>query len=451
MPKKRTAKDRARYYTSTQQRRSQIASTAAASQVKDVTTQLRELRIEQLRQSPPTMTTLDPRPQPVNVSPLGFTPANYTAAPYADPFDEPLSSPTSIPRARRIPGPAPPRSWLEPQRKARFQQPYRFRSRNEPNAPFPDLEMPSRQTLVHSSLLTLGAYFFHHQEYNKYNLSQLGIQLKQWLLTYIATRNIAGAITKEGLDVVFPRTAKDDDPEEMKQIVKFSREDEKHLRCLDLTDVLAGNLSVAQLRTFLSPNPSLSDEWQEPRFPNLTHLSLETSSIHATGIDPLKLVNVLSGQCLRLTHLNLAGVLLPSSGSCLYQLSKSLVCLEYIDLSRNVGLLDGYIETWGVDSRDRSSWDDEIGKEFDGPENHANRGPERRGLLVQRVSNRGDGTSTETGWTRVLDVLNWEGGWRRVNCLVAKKCGFRKEDERDMQERIFAKRGERGWIQVVLV
>lgn len=306
--------------------------------------------------------------------------------------------------------------------------------------------MPDRKTLLHSSLLMLGTQFFEHQEYNKYNLPQLGIQLKQWLLTYIATRNIAGAITKEGLDVLFPTTTKDDDPEEMKQIIVLSKEDEKHLRCLDLTDALAGNISIAQLRTFLLPT-LLPEGWQEPRFPNLTYLSLETSALHPIKVDSLKLVNILSRECTRLTHLNLAGIFPPGSGSSLYQLSKWLVCLEYIDLSRNVDVLNGYIDTWDINPQEEANWDND-GMEVNVP---ADRDDGTQIHSDPQVAS-GVNSSQKVGgnWTRVVDALNWEGGWRRVNILVAKKCGSRKGDERDIQEMIFAKRKERGWIQVVL-
>jgi len=446
MPKRRTAKDEARYYTNSRQRRAQSLPATADEQIKDVSTRLRELRFEQAKANErlhPSRQAFDPLP--IVVSPLGLTPANYTAAPYADPLAGPQAS---VPRTSRlIPGPAPPRSWFGPERKARFQQPHRFRSRNYPDTPFPDIDMPNQKTLVYSSLLTLATHFFEHQESNKYNLPQLGIHLKQWLLLYIATRNIAGAVTKEGLDVLFPRMAKDNDPDEMKQIVALSRKDEKELRCLDLTDALAGNISIGQLRTFLLPTPSC-EEWQEEhRFPNLTHLSLETSSLHSVKIDHLKLVHVLSQQCPRLTHLNLAGVLPPGSGSSLYQLSKTLVCLEYIDLSRNPDVLNGHIDT-GERGGEASYWDDT------GPEPTNPRRNERTRTGGRRVTSATiDGRPPAGGtgyWSQVLDALNWEGGWRLVKVLVAKKCGFTVESERAIQANIFAKRGERGWIQVVL-
>jgi len=381
-------------------------------------------------------------PLPVVISPLGFAPANYTAGPHADPLPETLASvPTTT---RRIPGPAPPRSWFEPGPTAQSPQPYRFRSRNYPDTPFPDIEMPNGKTLIHSSLLTLGTHFLEHQEYNKYNLPQLGIQLKQWLLLYIATRNIAGAITKQGLDVLFPRTARDDDPDEMKQIVALSQKDEMELRCLDLTDALAENISIAQLRAFLLPTPSHEDWREEYRFPNLTHLSLETSSLHPLKIDHLKLAHVLSQQCPRLTHLNLAGVLPPGSGGSLYQLSKTLVCLEYIDLSRNQDALNGHIDTGGRGG-EAGSWDD-IGSEPTDPRWYERGGRRSLGATVDSRP-----ATLRTGsWTRVLEALNWEGGWRLVKVLVARKCGFNTESERVIQAKIFAKRGERGWIQVVL-
>lgn len=440
MPKKRTAKDQARYYTNTRQRRAP-APNAADEEIKDVTTQLRELRIEYARerllsQPSPKMTTADPLP--IIGSGLGFKPANYLVAPYTDPLSEPTSSLTVARTTRRIPGPAPPKSWLEPQHKP-SQQLYRVRSRNYLEAPFPDIEMPDRNTLTHSSLLTLGTHFFEHQEYNKYNLPQLGIQLKQWLLTYIATHNLAGAITGEGLKALFPRTKRLDDPEEMAEIIALSNEDEMYLRCLDLTD---SKISMKYLGTFLSPlSPT---KWEEPRFPNLTHLSLERSSLQSSKIDHLALVNVLSRQCSRLTHLNLAGILPRGSGGSLYQLSKSLVCLEYIDISRNVEGVRTYIDLLGQDAWGSVSWDD--GRD-DG-----------RDVLNHAVNSSVDGRQVTTGigaekpdWIPLLHALNWDGGWRRVSCLVARKCGFEKEKEGKLQLKIFEKRGDRGWTQVVFV
>ena len=438
MPKKRTAKDQARYYTNTSQRRAQNPANAADEQVKDVTTQLRELRVEYARgrllsQPSPKMTTANP--MPIVASSMGFKPANYVVTPYMDPVLEPVPSSTGARTTRRIPGPAPPKSWLEPQKRPLFQQAYRVRSRHYPEAPFPDVEMPDRNTLTHASLLTLGTHFFEHQEYNKYNLSQLGIELKQWLMTYIATRNLAGAITKEGLEVLFPRTTKAEDPKEMLEIISLSNKDEKYLRCLDLTD---SEISVKYLRTFLSPlSPMI---WEEPRFPNLTHLSLERSSIQPAKIDHLALVNVLSRQCSRLTHLNLAGVLPHGSGGSLYQLSKSLVCLEYIDLSRNIEAIHSHIDFWGQDSWGSASWDDEW--------DVANRAGSAN-VDGRRVMSGVGGAGRV--WRPVLYALNWEGAWRRVSCLVARKCGFGKEAERELQEKIFQKRGERGWTQVVFV
>jgi hypothetical protein len=384
-----------------------------------------------LSQPSPKMKTEDPLP--IIASGLGFKPANYVVAPYTDPLSEPISSSTVARTTRRIPGPAPPKSWLEPQHKP-SQQLYRVRSKNYLEAPFRDMEMPNRNTLTHSSLLTLGTHFFEHQEYNKYNLPQLGIQLKQWLLTYIATHNLAGAITGEGLKVLFPRTPRPDDLEEMVEIIALSNEDEKYLRCLDLTDA---EISMKSLGTFLSPLSRT--KWEEPRFPNLTHLSLERSSLHPAKIDHLTLVNVLSRQCSRLTHLNLAGILPRGSGGSLYQLSKSLVCLEYIDISRNVEGVNTYIDLFGLDAWGSVSWDDE-----------------GRDLITHAGASGVDGRQVMTGvgvekpdWIPLLQALNWDGGWRRVSYLVARKCGFEKEAERKLQEKIFEKRGDRGWTQVV--
>src|SRR5271169_1363954 len=195
MPKKRTAKDQARYYTTAQRTRLH-SPTQPEEPIKDVTTQLQELRIEQARERqlsspPPNAIITNPHP----TSPLHYAPANYTLTN--------AGCPNEVEPVRRIPGPAPPRSWIEP-RRSRLQRtviPEILRSRTDPNSPFPDLESPSRRSLMHHCLLALGSHFYEHQKVNKYYLPQLGVHLKQWLLTYIATKNITGTITKQGLDV----------------------------------------------------------------------------------------------------------------------------------------------------------------------------------------------------------------------------------------------------------
>jgi hypothetical protein len=407
MPKKRTPKDQARYYTTTQ--RSRLHNPVQPKEsIKDVTTQLYELRIEQARERQQNatlkMTTGD---RISNLSPLGFTPANYTMT---------QECPNEAAPPRRIPGPAPPRSWIErPRNKLhRTSIPEIVRSRTDPTPPFPGLELPSRRSLIHHSLLALGTHFYDHQEVNKYNLPSLGVQLKQWLLTYIAAKNIAGAITKEGLDVLFPRTSAPSDPEEMIEIIRLSKKDEIYLKYLDLSDSL-GTLTLSQLRTFLSPHLPLStsQEWyiSTPRFPSLTHLSLDVSPVHTLKIDHLKLAHILSQHCSRLTHLSIAGVFTSAtSASALIHLSKTLVCLEYIDLSRTPVLHERYGNPY------LSAWDD----------NSEN-------------SQRG----------RLLDRLNWEGAWRKVRVLVVRKCGFTRDMEKGVREGILGIRGGKGWIQII--
>jgi hypothetical protein len=292
-----------------------------------------------------------------------------------------------------------------------------LRSRTDLNLPFPDLESPSRRSFVHHCLLALATYFYEHQEVNKYYLPQLGVQLKQWLLTYIASKNIAGAITKHGLDVLFPRTTNVDDPEEMAEIVRLSRKDEVYVRYLDLSDSLSSSLTLSQLRTFLSPHkapPFPFQEWDisTPRFLNLTHLSLDVPPAHKISFDHLKLAHILSEQCSRLTHLSIAGVFpYPTTSSALIHISKSLVCLEYIDLSRTPVLHERYRIPY------LSSWDES---------------PE---------------STVEEG--RLLDRLNWEGAWRRVRVLVVRNCGFTRDMEKDVRDGILGKRGGKGWIQVI--
>lgn len=417
MPKKRTARDQARYYTLSQ--RSRLPLPPQDDQpIKDVTTQLHELRIEQAREQQlhkqKMTSTSDSLPV---TSSLGFIPADYTTNPCVG-----ESRPTT---ARRIPGPAPPKSWTETPRKRilrRTSVPDLLRSRTVPRAPFDGLEFPRLRSLTHQSLISLATYFYEHQEFNKYYLPTLNLLLKQQLLSYIAAKNIAGAITKEGLDVLFPYSPKKDDPEEMTEIIRSSRKDEQYLQCLDLSDSLGRTLTLHQLRSFLQtthPNPSSVWDIPEPRFPNLTHLSLDAAPVHVPKVDLLKLAHTLSESCTRLTHLSVAGIFpvatvtcsTVTSASALVYLSKHLVCLEYVDLSRTP-LLE---ETYGWD---HSRWQDDT--------------------QVSDTPNK--------GW-RVLERLDWSGAWRLVRTVVVKKCGSLTESE--VRSVILKRRGGKGWVHVI--
>ena len=407
MPKKKSAKDQARYYTAVQRVRPRPQE-ESEEPIKDVTTQLQELRIKQERER---QLSKPKTPDPLSIS--------VTRLPVFLPIDPSASCTTEPPArpARRIPGPPPPPSWLRRpahRRLGRTSITEIARAKTEPVPTFPDLERTSLRSLLHHALYALGTYYFDHQEVNKYYLPQLGIQLKQWLLSYIAAKNITGGITKTGLDVLFPRNTTEDDPEEMIEIIALSRKDEADLRYLDLSDLLT-TVSLSQLRTFLCPPRAMSlnssDEWENilPRFPNLTHLSLDISPVHKPQFDQMKLAHILTDHCTRLTHISLAG-LFPSvtSAAALVYLSKHLVCLEYIDLSRTPMLHEEY----GADYM--SSWDT-----FSG------------------------------GGIRVLDRLDWGGGCRNVRTLVVRKCGFTKEREDESRQCILNKRGGMPWIRII--
>jgi hypothetical protein len=305
------------------------------------------------------------------------------------------------------------------------------------------MDAPRRGSLVHHCILALGTHYFEHQEFNKYYLPQLGVHLKQWLLTYIAARNIGGAITGAGLDVLFPHTVSKDDPEEMKDIVIMSKRDEVDLRSLDLADSLGSNFTIRQLRSFLAPTDAIEEgitfpdvpEWilETPRFPNLTHLSLDIYPIRPAQFDLISLAQTLSQHCTRLTHLSLAGVFngpmlsnAPSARTALILLSRSLVCLEFIDLSYCIVLLEyNHVyfpepvdeERRVHDVHDLGSWDDDLSA-------HSNTG----GLLGR---------------------LNWGGAWRNVRNLIVKRCGFTTEMEKTIRDQIVERRGGKGWINVV--
>ena len=324
------------------------------------------------------------------------------------------------PAGRRIPGPAPPKSWIKAPSKRpllRTSIPDGARSRLEPRARFLDLEFPRAQSLIHHSLLALGTYFYEHQEFNKYYLPTLNIQLKQQLLSFIAAKNLTGPITKVGLDVLFPYFLKKEDPAEMVDIIRSSKHDESYVQYLDLTDAVGRTLKLQQLRSFLYPtHPSPLSDWdiQEPRFPNLTHLSLDVSPLHPPNIDPFKLAHVLSEFCTRLTHLSVAGIFHSSSvtsASALIYLSKHLVRLEYIDMSRTPIL---QLDYGCVDSL----WEND----------------------PQGV--KGDGAN----WT-VFDRLDWAGSWRLVRTVVARNCG--RLTEAAARKGILQRRGGKGWVHVI--
>ena len=436
MPKKRSAKDQARYYTIIQRTRIRPPEKSdQPKEVKDVTTRLHELRLQQDRgrtlsksksvmpetPSPPSSSI----PPPPTTS-LGFIPAtslNFALVNYPG-----CSTDSELPArpTRRIPGPPPPPSWLRrpaAHKLVRSAIAEVLRAKSEPfDRSFPDLDTPRQPSLVHATLCLLGTYFFEHQEVNKYYLPQLGIQLKQWLLSYIAAKNITGGITKAGLDVLFPHTVSPNDLEEMTEIVRLSKIDEADLTYLDLSGALQ-NLSLVQLRNFFSPptpvqqtlSVSPSDDWEHmlPRFVNLTHLTLDISSYPKPGlsIDYLKLAQILSEHCTRLTHLSLAGIFTTNtssvSGALLY-LSKHLVCLEYIDLSRAP----------------------RISARINRPD------------LDKESSNRNE-------WVPLLHTLDWGGAWRNVRTLVIWRSGFTKKSADDARKCILEKRGGMPWIRII--
>jgi hypothetical protein len=426
MPKKRTAKDQARYYTAHQRTRLE-SSNLPPEPSKDVTTQLRELRIEQARDrllSKPTVST-------DTIQPLGFPPVDYAVPSNGmHIFNDLNTVPSGSRPARRIPGPPPPKSWIAPKlpglRPASI--PSTLRSRIDTAPSFPDLERPNPRSLVHHSLLALGTYFSEHQQVSKYYLPLLGLQVKQWLLTYIAAKNVGGAISYDGLNVLFPHAMAKDDPEEMKDIVTLSRKDEVHLRHLDLADSLGSTLTISQLRSFLSPadiqpmdnkftilhTPIEIWNIDAPRFPNLTHLSLDISPAQSSKFDRLKLAHILSQNCTRLTHLSLAGVFNSAynSASALVYLSRNLVCLEYVDLSRTSTLLEFYgPPVYGWNESEQAQW--------------------------KQVPT-------------VADSLNWDGAWRNVRTLVIEQCGFNPDSARGLRDNITSKRGLGGWVRIII-
>jgi hypothetical protein len=247
-------------------------------------------------------------------------------------------------------------------------------------------------------------------------------------LTYIAAKNVGGAISYDGLNVLFPHAMAKNDPEEMKDIVTLSRKHEVHLRHLDLADTLGSTLTISQLRSFLSPGDIQPTDneltmlntpfeiWNidAPRFPNLTHLSLDISPAQSSKFDRLKLAHILSQNCTRLTHLSLAGVFnsaYNSAGAIVY-LSRTLVCLEYVDLSRTSTLLEFYDpRVYGWNENEQEQW--------------------------RQVPT-------------VADSLHWDGAWRNVRTLVIEQCGFSLDSVRGLRDMITSKRGLGGWIRIII-
>jgi hypothetical protein len=228
-------------------------------------------------------------------------------------------------------------------------------------------------------------------------LAQLPVQMKERILTYVAQYH-SGGITRSGLNVLFPFNNTNAD-EYAFETIALSRKDEQDLQNLNLS---RSRISTSAFRNFLTatiPDTCL------PRFPNLTHLSLDMTSVAHT----LDFPNLLARELPQITHLSLAGVFSGENVvSGLILLSRKMVCVEYVDLSYMMMLS----RKGGVFS---VGWTYEI---------------EER----------------ETG----LDRLDWSGGWRGVRTLVIRECGYLSGMERDIREAISRKRHGKGWVDVVI-
>ncbi|KAK7515473.1 hypothetical protein IWZ03DRAFT_379541 [Phyllosticta citriasiana] len=235
-------------------------------------------------------------------------------------------TPARLSNGRRIPGPAPPQSWLEKssdREEAGQDEASECVSRSGKAPAFWPERLPEPRSLVDLTLKTLARNWDWIVEYEQHYLATLPITLKDMLLTYIAVHGPASGIGLETLKVLF----KDED-----ELLGGTGSDE--LKHLDLTTFIGDRLSLAELTKFTT-RPSISkkddaavameslaisddvaESWEEAaesgapqipqnlnnvRFPCLTHLSLA----HPQTSSWAQLLS-LSTHLSTLTHLSLA-------------------------------------------------------------------------------------------------------------------------------------------------
>lgn len=223
---------------------------------------------------------------------------------------------------RRVPGPSAPQSWLESSRHA-----------PDPTTQAPRLwklmrprfteRMPAQRSLVHYTCKTLAKNWEWLLEYEQHYLAALPVQLKDILLSYLAAYGPEDGITMETLRVLFLTEHDLEDATGSDELVH-----------LDLTGMISKHFTLGEITKYmtqitaskkdtlseamnnLSVAEDIADSWEEaeqaelpilpkwspnPRFPNLTHLSLAYP--RKTSWSQLL---TLSSHLPTLTHLSLA-------------------------------------------------------------------------------------------------------------------------------------------------
>ena len=210
-------------------------------------------------------------------------------------------------RARRIPGPPPPKSWLSQSKHAPKQ---RHEADNTQRVQHQSIKLPEsylvdEKSLQHKVLKALALNWNWHAEYDHLYLTQIPLRLRETLLSYLSIYKAGEDGLSNPLRVLFPAvsTLEEDETEEVRRI--------------DLTNALGRWLSFQTLRRTIlltertsshtdsdmashSINPIVSenvpDSWEDEseqrnehqhtrtirlpktlhaaRFPNLRHLSL---------------------------------------------------------------------------------------------------------------------------------------------------------------------------------
>ncbi|OMP83977.1 hypothetical protein BK809_0001360 [Diplodia seriata] len=223
---------------------------------------------------------------------------------------------------RRVPGPSAPQSWLESSRHAAESTPQAPRLWKVMRPRFTE-RLPSQRSLVHYTCKTLAKNWESLLEYEQHYLGTLPVQLKDILLSYLAAYGPEDGITLETLRILFLTDHELDDATGSDELVH-----------LDLTGMVSKQFTLGEITKYITqvPGPKkdaladamnnlsvdteVADSWEDaeeaelpvlpksslnPRFPNLTHLSLAYPRM--TSWSQLL---TLSSHLPTLTHLSLA-------------------------------------------------------------------------------------------------------------------------------------------------
>ncbi|KAL9128628.1 MAG: hypothetical protein Q9217_002724 [Psora testacea] len=329
-----------------------------SSSGKSVNEKLRQLRLEQnSMQRPPLHITAHP-----SIPEILQTPQHPPLRPRPG---------LRVTGGRRGPaGPPPPRSWLW--KRSNVQDPIERLVRSHIKTElesFPRTDLPKTGTLFDQTFRALARNWDEHAHYDQYYLAALPVAHKETLLHYIALYSQHG-IDMAGLEVLFLDAEKLEDATGAEGLAH-----------LDLSTSVGHPLTFKDLKRFFTPKATrarknlaeLPESWEalspivplsyQPRFHDLTHLSLSHPSSSATWKDLLDFAPHLAS----LTHLSLAHwpkpsltpnsstafISTPSGGvsygasnlyseydndwseaaSILRRLSKHTLCLQWLDLT----------------------------------------------------------------------------------------------------------------------